>query len=120
MKCCDVNSGLLRTKIEVQRLTATGDGEGGQTDVWTSDPVGGVYAHVKVISGNERWIADRTTPGNKYRIVIRHRDDGSGNPYYSSKDRVLINGKEWGILSVTDVDQRRKWIEIIAVENEPS
>lgn len=117
VKCCDIKAGDLTRLIEIQRFTATPDGEGGQTDTWAADPPGGIWASVKALSGGERWIADRTTPGNKYRIVIRHRDDGSGNPYYSGADRVLLNGRELAILSVVDVEGRRRWNEIIAVEN---
>lgn len=120
VKCCDIHSGMLRTKIQIQRLTAVPDGEGGQSDIWASDPAEGVLAHIKPLSGGERWQADRTVPGNKYRIIIRFRGDANGNPYYTSADKVLNNGREWGIMSVTDVDFRRRWIEIIAVENEPS
>lgn len=120
MKCCDITAGKMRSKITLERNTPASDGEGGFTDAWAADPVGGVYAMVKAMGGSERWQAERITPGNRYRFVIRYRDDGSGGPYYSARDRVIHNGREYGIESVIDVEDERRYLEILAVENKAS
>lgn len=120
MKCCDITAGKLSTLIELQRNTPASDGEGGFTDTWAADPPGGVWAMTKAVGGSERWFAERVTPGNRYRFVIRFRDDGNGAPYYSAADRIVYNGRTYGIESVVDMEDERRYIEITAVENKAS
>ena len=119
-KCCDISAGMLDTKITIERSTTSSDGEGGLTDAWAADPAGGVWAMVKAMSGAERWFAQRVTPGNRYRFVIRYRGDGNGAPYYSARDRVVFQGREYGIESVVDVDTQGRYLELMAVENKAS
>lgn len=120
MKCCDITAGMLRSLITLERATSTPDGEGGFTDTWAQDPPGGVWAHVKPMSGSERWFADRITPGNRYRFVVRFRGDANGAPYYSAKDRIVYNGRTYGIEAVVDIDDAGRFLEIMAVENKAS
>ena len=120
LKCCDITSGKLKTLISIERNTPASDGEGGFTDAWAADPVGGVWAMVKPVGGSERWFAERVSPGNRYRFVIRFRDDGNGAPYYSAADRVVYNSRTYGIESVVDMEDEQRYIEIMAVENKAS
>ena len=120
MKCCDITSGKLNTLITIERNTPSPDGEGGFTESWAADPVGGVWAWVRAVGGSERWMAERVAPGNRYRIVIRFRGDGNGAPYYGIGDRMQINGRELGITSVVDVEGESRYLEIMAMENAPS
>jgi SPP1 family predicted phage head-tail adaptor len=115
-RCCDITAGQLRSLIQIERVTETDDDEGGFTEVWSADPVDGVYARMKAMGGTERMFAMRETPLNTYKIVIRFRDDGNGAPYYSSKDRIFYKNRYFAIKSVVDVEDRRKWIEMIAAE----
>lgn len=120
IKCCEITAGKLSTLIEIQRNTTSSDGEGGFTDSWAADPPGGVWAMVKPMSGAERWFADRVAPGNRYRFVIRYRDDGNGAPYYSAADRIVYQGRTYGIESVIDIEDEHRYIEILAMENKAS
>jgi len=120
MRCCDITAGKLSSKITIERNTPAADGEGGFTDAWAADPAGGVWAMVKPVGGSERWFAERVTPGNRYRFVIRFRGNGSGAPYYSAEDRVVYNGRTYGIESVVDIDDEHRYLEIVAVENKAS
>jgi SPP1 family predicted phage head-tail adaptor len=120
MRCCDMNSGKLKSLITIERNTPATDGEGGETDVWAADPAGGTWAMVTAGGGGERFFADRLTPGNRFRFVIRFRDDGNGAPYYSAVDRIVHNSRTYGIESVVDMDDERRYLEISAVENKAS
>ena len=60
------------------------------------------------------------SPGNRYRFVIRFRDDGNGAPYYSAADRVVYNSRTYGIESVVDMEDEQRYLEIMAVENKAS
>ncbi len=117
MKCCDINSGQLRTLITIERKATVADGMGGSTLSWTADPVGGVYAKMNARAGREMIEAGRVAPRNYFTAVIRFRDDGNGAPYYSAKDRVAVNGRTYAIDAVVDVEQRGQWIDITMTES---
>ena len=120
IKCCDITAGKLNRLITIERASTTPDSEGGFTDAWTADPAGGVWAMVKPMSGAERWFAERVTPGNRYRFVIRFKGDGNGAPYYTIADRVVYNGRTLGIEAVTDIEDEGRYLEVLAVENKAS
>lgn len=122
MKCCDITTGMLSERISIERNTPADDGEGGFTNSWAADPAGGVWAMVRAVGGAERWFAERVTPGNRYRFVIRFRGSSrdAGAPYYSASDRIVYNGRTYGIESVVDVENTRRFLEIVAVENKAS
>ena len=120
IKCCDITSGMLSERITIEVNTPAPDGEGGFTDSWAADPVGGVWAMVKPVSGAERFFAERLTPGNRFRFVVRFRGDGNGAPYYSAKDRITYKGREYGIEAVVDIEAESRYLEIMAVENKAS
>ena len=120
IKCCDITAGKLNALISIERVATTPDGEGGFTEAWTADPVGGVWAMVKPMSGSERWFAERVTPGNRYRFVIRFKGDGNDAPYYSAADRIVYKGRTYGIESVVDIEDEQRFLEIIGLENEAS
>lgn len=119
-KCCDIRAGDLRSLIQIERNTPTSDGEGGFVDAWAADPAGGVWARVRASSGAERFFAQRLTPGNRFKFVIRFRGDANGAPYYSADDRIIHNGRTYGIEGVVDVEDDRRYLEITAVENKAS
>jgi SPP1 family predicted phage head-tail adaptor len=75
---------------------------------------------VRASSGAERFFAQRLTPGNRFKFVIRFRGDANGAPYYSAADRIIHNGRTYGIEGVVDVEDDRRYLEITAVENKAS
>ena len=114
MKCCDINAGKLRSKVTIQRKTNTPDGAGGWTEVWAT--AGQPFAMWKALSGSEKWQAMRVSPQNRVRLITRFKDDGNGAPFYSGADRVKYKGRTYSIESVIDIEDRKKWLEIMIVE----
>lgn len=120
MRCCDITAGKLSALVTIERNTPTSDGEGGFVDAWAADPPGGVWAMVRPVSGAERFEANRVTPGNGCRFVVRWRGDVNGAPYYSARDRITYNGRTYGVVSVIDIEDRQRYLEIMAEENKAS
>lgn len=120
MKCCNITAGSLSASIQIQRNAPTSDGEGGLVDVWADDPPGVVWAMVRASPGGQQFMAQRETPRNRYRFVIRYRDDGNGAPYYSAADRIIYRGRTYGIDAVVDMEDSRRYLDITATENEAS
>lgn len=58
MKCCDINSGMLREPVTFQRQTRTTDGAGGQTQTWATISGSPSRAYVTSASGSERYLHD--------------------------------------------------------------
>lgn len=119
MACLNINISDLNKKITIERLVTAPDGMGGQAKAWSADPVGGVWAGWKNLTGTERWEAHRVMPGNLIRVYIRWRDDGFGNPYYRSSDRVFYQNRYYTILAVFDVEFRKEFIQLDIQEGKP-
>ena len=114
MKCCDINSGMLRETISIERATRVSDTMGGVTTTWAE--IAAPRAYIKGLSGGERFLAMRVSPSTRKRAVIRFVDDGSGSPEYTGADRVIYKGKTHSIESVIDIEERKRWIEIMLVQ----
>lgn len=105
-KCCDYNAGMLREPVTFERATRESDGSGGYSEVWK--PLAGASdrAHVKSLSGFERFASERVEAGVKVRIVVR---------YFSGlleNDRVKIRDRAYNIRFVNNVEWRDRWLEI--------
>lgn len=116
MKCCDFNSGMLTELVTIERVARTPDGIGGFTEAWTADPVGGVWAHMRFLTGTERWEASAVHTGNLCRAVIRWRGDGNDAPYYTAADRLIWRNQEFAILAVHDIEFKREWLQLELME----
>lgn len=106
MKCCDMNSGLLRTPVTFQRRTRSSDGAGGATETWSAISGSGTKAHYKALSGYERFIAGRVESSTSARLVVR---------YFAGLregDRVLINSEAHNISFINNLELRNRWLEI--------
>ncbi len=114
MKCCDISAGKLRSKVTIQRKANTPDGAGGWHETWATE--GQPFAMWKALSGGEKWQAMRVSPQNRVRLIIRFKGDAEGAPYYSGADRVKYKGRTYSIESVIDVEDRKKWLELMIVE----
>jgi len=118
MNCCKYHSGLLKSKLLIERKTRVSDGMGGFTETWATEGV--VWAQWKALNGAERYHAMRLGSEPRAKAVIRFRGDSYGAPYYSGRDRVLHKGRYWNIESVIDPDDRQEWLELNLVEGQPS
>ena len=118
MKCCDITAGKLKSKITIERLTNTPDGSGGSVRTWATE--GTPKALIRGLSGGERWQAMRISPENRFRAIIRFRGNASGAPYYTAADRVTYRGNTYAITSVMDMEDKRKFLELMLVETKAS
>lgn len=123
--CCKYHTGMLKSKIVIERLTLTPDGAGGFDESWAPDPAGGVWAHwTAEIDAfqflSEKKVAGSLTSMSRFKAIIRFRGDAQGAPYYSARDRVIYRGREYGIESIVDPDDSQEWLELALVEGQPS
>jgi SPP1 family predicted phage head-tail adaptor len=106
MKCCDINAGMLKTPISIQRPTKTSDGAGGYTETWASVRGSAKRAFVKSFSGREQWVSERTEARTSLRIVCRYTSN------ILQTDRVVIRDKRYDIIAINNVEFEDKWLEI--------
>jgi SPP1 family predicted phage head-tail adaptor len=118
MKCCDITAGDLRNKIYIQRLTLVPDDMGGFEKTWTT--IATPKARVRGLTGTEHWEAQRVHPGNLKRVIIRWRGDDYQAPYYTEADRIMFQNREHGILTVMDIENHQKWLQIDMLEGRAS
>jgi SPP1 family predicted phage head-tail adaptor len=106
MKCCDYSAGMLRTPVQFQRLTRTSDGAGGATQAWGNLAGSATRAHVKALSGSERFASARVEATATHRITVRHFAG------LTEADAVVFAGKRHNIRFINNVEQRNRWLEI--------
>ena len=108
MKCCDMKSGMLKEPVAFQRLTRTTDGAGGFTEAWAAIADTPTRAHIKAMSGGERWHSDRVEASSTHKIVVRYND------VLTTVDRVVIRGLAYNIRFIDNVEFADKWLNITA------
>jgi SPP1 family predicted phage head-tail adaptor len=106
MKCCDMNAGMLREPITIERAARTSDGAGGFTVAWAAISGAPDRAHVKALSGSERYAADRTEATTRWRITFRYFDG------LLESDRVIIRTRAYNIRFINNLELRDKWLTL--------
>lgn len=120
-KCCDITAGQLRHLVTIEKRVRTADGQGGYTETWTADPVGGVRVGMQFLTGTERWEAHRNHPGNLIRLTMRFKADVNGTPYWQpGTHRVIFRTHIYDITAVSDIEWMQKWIKMDIFESSPS
>jgi SPP1 family predicted phage head-tail adaptor len=113
MKCCDITTGMLRHKINIESFTATSDNAGGSTATWAATAANtNIWCSVRPASGGERFHAMRTEANTTHVILTRWRTG------ITAAMRVNFGGRIMQIKSVINLEERGQWMEIRAVENE--
>ena len=102
--------GKLRHVIALQEVTNTVDAGGGQGRTWATTAI--VWAEVKPASGREQLHAMQLQDSVTHRITIRYCSDVKP----TSKWRILFDGRHFNIRSVLNVDERNKFLVIMADE----
>lgn len=105
-KCCDYNSGLLKTSVAFERATKTANGSGGYTEAWGAISGSQSRAYVKAMSGSERYASDRVEATARYRVVCR---------YFSGlleSDSIVINSRRHNIRFIDNIEYADKWLSI--------
>ena len=109
MKCCSKYSARdLTTPVEFQRLTRTSDGAGGFTEAWAAISGAPTRAKVEPLSGREVWASMRVEARSTVRVVVRYV---SG---LKEADRIVIDGSNYNIRYIRNVDFADRWLEINA------
>lgn len=106
VKCCDMNSGMLKEPVQFQRKTRTTDGAGGFTVTWPAITGTPTRAKAMFASGGERYASERIEARVSVKIVVR---------YFTGlleADRVEIRGKPYNIRFINNVEFADKWLEI--------
>lgn len=108
MKCqCDkYNARMLREPVTFERATRTSDGAGGATQSWAAISGASDRAHVKALSGHERFASDRVEAGTRWRIVVRYFAG------LTEKDRVTMRSRAYNIRFINNVELKDRWLEI--------
>lgn len=110
MKCCDLTSGKLRNRIDIESPVTAPNGSGGSTVVWTAITASKIRAYIKPISGAERLQAMRLESDITHRVFIRYRSD------FTAASRINYNGRLFQIRAILNLEERNQWLELYAVE----
>jgi SPP1 family predicted phage head-tail adaptor len=108
MKCCDLYAGLLDKKISIQRESRTPDGAGGYLLSWVD--FASARAYIKPLSGREAVQAERIQASVTHRFAMRYKAG------ILPSDRIVYAGRVFNIRAVINVEERNRWLEIVADE----
>ena len=108
MKCCNIEAGKLRQRVEIQRRDKVPDGGGGWSVDWVK--VASPWAWIKPMSGSEGLVAMQLQAQVSHDIIIRYREG------VTAADRIFYKGRAFNIQSVIDIEERRQWLQIRAME----
>ena len=120
-ECCVITAGELRHRVYLEKRVRVADGQGGYTETWVADPIGGVLAKMQFLTGTERWEDYRNKPGNLIRLTMRFKGDADDNPYWQAgKHRAKFRNRYFDILAISDVNWEGKAIKMDLFESGPS
>jgi SPP1 family predicted phage head-tail adaptor len=108
MKCCEMNAGKLRNKIEIQRRDKTPDGAGGFKVDWVK--IADTWAWIKPMGGTEGLVAMQLQAQVSHDIIIRYRSN------LTAADRIVFQGRAFNIVSVIDIEERQHWMQLRCME----
>lgn len=97
---------MLKEPVAFQRLTRTTDGAGGFTEAWAAIVATPTRAHVKAMSGGERWHSDRVEASSTHKIVVRYNEN------LTTVDRAVIRGLAYNIRFIDNMEFADKWLYI--------
>ena len=96
----------FRDAVTVERGTESDDGYGGYSIAWTTYAT--VFGLVETSGGSEPINAGRLEPSETVVITCHYRSD------LLETDRLIIEGEEYNITRLEDVDRRSKFLRIYA------
>lgn len=103
-------AGELRQKIELQVRTLVDDGYGNEI-AGPFETQATVRAKFHYLRGGEEVMAGRLAGRQPAIVTVR---SSAATRALTTDWRILKDGKEWNIRSITDPDGRRAWLEILA------
>jgi head-tail adaptor len=106
MKCCDMNAGMLREPITIERAAKVPDDAGGTTETWGAIVGAPDRAYPKALSGSERFASDRVEATTRWRITFRYFDG------LLESDRVVFRARAYNIRFINNLELRDKWLTL--------
>ena len=106
MKCCDITAGMLTTPIQFERMSRVADGAGGFSQAWLPLSGAPTRAHVKSMSGSERFASARIEATATHRVTVRYFAG------LTEADTVVIRGKRANIRFVNNLQEKDRWLVI--------
>ena len=102
-------AGKLRHRVIVERFTESQDATTGEpAETWS--PAGAVWALVEPLAGQELFEAKRIQPEVTHRVTIRYGSD------VTTRDRLVWDGRTFGILSALNIEERRREVQLSCKE----
>lgn len=100
-----MESGLLNRRITIQQRTGARDEYGGISEEW--EDVATCWARVVPLRGQELYRAQQVRAENSHNFYVRYRAD------ITAAMRIMYRGEPYNILSITDVEDRRRELQIL-------
>lgn len=100
--------GKMRRKIMIQSLDGTPTADGATADTATLEMT--TWASIEPLRGNEAWLAGQQQDLVTHRIRMRYRND------VTAKMRAVYGGRHFNFVSVRNIDEIGRELEIMAVE----
>ena len=108
MARCKIRACDLRHSIAIEAFTKTRQAGAGHTRAWTTFAT--ARACIEPLSGRERLHAMQLQDRVSHKITIRFR---SG---VTAKMRIKFGTRIFNIRAVINLEERSRWLEILAVE----
>ena len=104
-----MTAGALDRRIQFRRLTRSDDGYG-QAETW-ADYGTPIFASKTDVRDSEKVAAGQVSATTMSRFLVRWSSFTAG---LTAKDRLVCEGREFGLIGVKDIG-RRQWRELTAV-----
>lgn len=104
--------GTLNQRLTLQRKLQIADEAGGFAESW--ETVATVWASVRTTDAREGVQADQIVAERSLAVRIRHRSD------VTAAWQGLLAGRVLAIVSVSDPDGRRRWLDLACIEERAS
>jgi len=99
----------MNQRVEIQRATTSMDAYGQESKTFATLLT--VWADVRVQDETENESSGKIDPRSRYRVKLRYTD-------INKADRLFWSGKTLEIISVSDPDNRRQHLHIMAQTDE--
>tara|TARA_Y100001937_G_scaffold50340_2_gene70007 strand:+ start:502 stop:831 length:330 start_codon:yes stop_codon:yes gene_type:complete len=103
-----ISIGSMREQITIQTIGSTRDTGGGISSNYSDSQT--VQASVKPVNGKEVFAQGKLQDRVTHEIMIRH------NSSVTAKDRIKFGSRFFNIRSVINVDERSRYMKILAEE----
>jgi SPP1 family predicted phage head-tail adaptor len=104
MKCCQITTGMLNRKIELQSLVKTPTATGGFTQSWVS--VATLWAKIKNTSGSELLHADQLGATSFSDFTIRYRAN------INETMKLVYRSTDYQIRHINNIEEADLWLVV--------